>query len=867
MKRLLIIFVLLSSVIIPAKASEYFKNKYYPESLQWQRSDTEHFRIIYPKGQEDLLPATAQFAEDAYDFNGDIFKLDLDDRIYIIVYPSPQLFAQTQIIPYILPPNIGGFATFKDDRVVVPFNGDITYYRELLYHEISHIYQYHKFYKNPLAGLISKKFDMPTWVFEGLSEHATENWDNPKFMILKDAALNGNIHDVEYFHNPGNLDYLGYQEAHSLVEFLLKEGGELKFDNLLKDLNATLDIDESLQKIYVEDLEEIYLKWHRELTLDMHHWSSERTSIFRYKKDFHPANSLLTFRKGQFYITMDKSRLVRKIRGRKEYSETIVDPGPFEMIMAGEKLMALNGDETRLAFISYKNAEFFINTYDFVRRTLDSHPLKDVTSIKQVFYHEGSVYMLVKEGLGSKLLELEKAGGLSEQPLEYRNSDGIVITGDSQIEFSTVGKETYIHKDDSTLNISGTFIHAEAYTDNSLILLVTRESDNILIHYNMKNGEFTAFPPFRETITNFTFDDKGMVLSYYWNGKYRKMTADFPDYTGKIKTYDIYRTPELADSLYYETEDFQGKRFGDPLRFSGFIYGFTISENKYLKLNSGLMMDTILNEAQLAAYIGYYAGGSNELDFAILYRRSGNRPSYGASFIKDSFHRNDELYTYSRLSGDLVYPLSLNDSLKAEGGVRFTGFIEDKTEASPYGGISFIRDTAYGRIYPDYGMRLYLYGGASGEDDFSFETENDLRFYHMPVMLRLYYRYSKAEYLDDNYLRGYRDTYFPAEQKFIINMEIRTPMITIIPGFYSSFTLPPVSAFVFADAGLFTDDPGSSVLLEEGRLIDPVASVGGGMSLHLSSSMSLEMSFAWKTDIETIEQEPVVEFSVNRLFY
>ena len=867
MKRLLILAVILFAASGIVSSSEYFKNKYYPDDIHWNEAETEHFRIIYVKGREALLPVTAQFAEDAYDFNSDNFKIDVTGKIFIIVYPTPQLFTQTQLVPYILPPNIGGFATFKDDRVVVPFNGDVTYFRELLYHEISHIFQYHKFFKNPLAGLTAVSVKMPTWVFEGLSEHATENWSNPKFMILKDAVLNGYIHNRKYFDTSSGIDYLGYQEAHSLIDYLLETGSERDFERFLKDLNISLDADLSLKNIYGTDLDTLYVRWRAYLTEKMNGWAAKRPSLLGDSITMYPAGTLKVFSKGKFYIVVDKNRVVRKIMGDDDYCEVLFAPGPFTMLMASPLLTALNKDETRLAFIHYENAEYRISVYDFITRHISHEPLQGVSELKKLYFEGDALFVLAKRGTKSMLTEIRQGTPPREIELPYDEADDIVGDETQRLCLSTVGGETYIHAAAGTLNLEGTLIQAQSYTSDSIFLLLTRDSDNIICHYNLKTGRVTDFPAYRETITGFDFIDGGMLAEVFWNAERRPILIDMPDYDGESALTDIYQSPRLADSLYYEEDDFKGGKFNDPLRFNGFLYGFSISENKYLKLNTGFMLDSILNETQLVAYVGYFTGGSKELDFAIAYRKTGNRPSYGASFIKDSYHRNDDVYTSSFLSGDITYPFSLTDSLKASGGVRFTGFKDDKTVSEFYGGLAYIRDTAYGRIYPDYGMRLYLYAGGSGDGGFSPEAEADLRFYGMPFMSRLYFRHSKAVYLDDNYIRGYRDTYFAAENKYILNLEIRTPLITTIPGFYRSFTLPPISAFVFGDAGLFTDDTGSAVILDGRRLADPKASIGFGVTIHLSSSMSLDTSFAYKTDLEITEKKPVVEFSVNRLFY
>ena len=864
-KGLLSLLLLIWSLSLLQGAS-YFKNKYYPENITWIEVKTEHFRILYMKGHEYLLPLTAQFSEDAYDFNNDIFTSEIDNPIYLILYPSPQMFSQTQLVSTILPPNVGGFATFKKDRVVIPFNGDVTYFRELIYHEVSHIFQYHAFLKNPLAGLLAERINLPTWIFEGLSEHAAGTWKNPKWMVLKDAALYGRIHDPDYFLKAGTIDYLGYQEAHSLVSYLLSNYPEYQMDDFLKELNLRLDMDEALKTVYKIDFSTLYRRWREALTSDVQAWVSRRPTLFSQETHLFPEGSLFVFPGEHFYITAEEGSLVRRIADDDDYREVLYTPSPFTLLLTDRSAMALSDDRGKFAFIFYRNSRYHAGIYDFYTRTVTSVPLPDVTAVKRIFYHQGELHLLAKEGMTAAGYIL-KGGAFQKKNIPVDQADDWVKLGKEDLFFNTVGGQTYLHDGNRIFSVDGTLLSTAPFTEDSVLLLLTQGQDNILCHYNRKNNSFQNFKATRETVLDFTFTDHGMVRYLYVDGGTIPAVTPLPELGDRQEGGQVYTAPDLTDAVYYDTSDFDPVKFVDTLTLGGLLYGADITENKYVRLSTGMAMDSILNENQLFFVMGYHVNGSGELDFGLYYRRSGNRPSYMATLEKSTVHRNGEEYNLSQLSGEVLWPFSLTDSVMFQGGVRLEGFLGEGEETRPYAGLALIRDTAYGRLYPDYGIRAYLYGGLTFGSGTEPEIQADVRFYFMPFMLRLFYQDSASSYRDDNYLRGYRETYYATRHKLMANMEMRSPMIWILPGWKKPFQLPPLSLFLFGDAGLFTDDLSDITWTEEGRLADPLASFGYGVTLHLGQNMNLDMTFSHKTDFKEAEKKPVLEFSVNKLFY
>ncbi|MEW5994013.1 MAG: hypothetical protein AB1744_06420, partial [Candidatus Zixiibacteriota bacterium] len=124
-------------------AQFYFgKNKVQYTRFNWQVMTTEHFRIFFYEDETLLAEIAAGLAEDAYRELAARFNHEIPEKTPVIIYSSPNYFAQTNVVPGLLPESVAGFTEFMKGRVVVPFHGSYYDFHHVIKHELVHVFTF-----------------------------------------------------------------------------------------------------------------------------------------------------------------------------------------------------------------------------------------------------------------------------------------------------------------------------------------------------------------------------------------------------------------------------------------------------------------------------------------------------------------------------------------------------------------------------------------------------------------------------------------------------------------------------------------------------------------------------------------------------
>ena len=171
------------------------KNKVRYRDFKWEVLESEHLELHYEPEFQNLAVNAIEYLEEGYDHISEILHHELSHRPPIVIYQSHYQFQQTNIFPDFLPPGVAGFAEPLRFRMVIPFDGDLDEFRNVLVHELTHIFQYDIVHKGPIRRISSPISQPPTWIMEGLAEYTTPGRNTIDEMVLRDAVL----HDF-----PGN---------------------------------------------------------------------------------------------------------------------------------------------------------------------------------------------------------------------------------------------------------------------------------------------------------------------------------------------------------------------------------------------------------------------------------------------------------------------------------------------------------------------------------------------------------------------------------------------------------------------------------------------------------------------------------------
>lgn len=234
------IILLISAIsLIPSATGfgQYYfgRNKVQYHPFEWQILKTKHFDIYYYPEMEALAEIGASFAEEAYSELQDRMNHNILRRIPLVFYSSQPHFQQTNTLPYLIPPGVGGFFEFIKGRVVVPSDGSLYQFRRVIRHELVHVFQRSYVARVLKDHRIMRFRDAPLWFTEGLAEYWSEPWSTDAEMIIRDGIVNNTIFSIQHM---GAIwgTYLMYKHGQSILKYVADTYGEEKILQLLQNM-------------------------------------------------------------------------------------------------------------------------------------------------------------------------------------------------------------------------------------------------------------------------------------------------------------------------------------------------------------------------------------------------------------------------------------------------------------------------------------------------------------------------------------------------------------------------------------------------------------------------------------------------------
>ena len=253
------------------------KNKVTGQDFDWLIHRTEHFDIHYYPGEEQLVAIMADIVEEAYEKHSEDFEHELRDRTPLVLYQSHKDFQETNITLAELHEGVGGFAELFKRRMVIPFTGSMSAFREVIFHELVHIFQYDIIYQKPAGHFYSGEFlySPPIWFMEGTADYFANDNDATGEMVLRDASLANQIVPLmrlQDFRVLGSQVFLGYKIGQSAVEYFVETYGRDKVGQVMHELRhiRTKDLNQAFQNVIGIGLEQFDKEWR--LTVQKKYW-------------------------------------------------------------------------------------------------------------------------------------------------------------------------------------------------------------------------------------------------------------------------------------------------------------------------------------------------------------------------------------------------------------------------------------------------------------------------------------------------------------------------------------------------------------------------------------------------------------------
>jgi hypothetical protein len=245
----------------PARAQYYFgKNKVQYTQFDWQILSTDKFDIYFYGSERGLAEVAAQAAHESYSALSDRFNQQVEHRIPLIVYSAPRFFAQTNVVPSLLPENVAGFTEFYKGRVVLPFNGSYDDFRRVLQHELTHVFTYSKLASVAMAYKKLNIASPPLWFTEGIAEYFSRPWESDAEMIMSDLVLTGRFVNLDRIDEISGT-YLMYKEGESFCHFVAERYGEEFLVHLLENCWRDMDFEKVASFTFNKPIEEVGREW------------------------------------------------------------------------------------------------------------------------------------------------------------------------------------------------------------------------------------------------------------------------------------------------------------------------------------------------------------------------------------------------------------------------------------------------------------------------------------------------------------------------------------------------------------------------------------------------------------------------------
>ncbi len=257
MKKIrLIVLLLLTALLFP-----FGKNKVQHHDFDWKYIETEHFRIYYYQGGENLADFTADVAEKSLKRLKNDMMFVPRSKIHVLVYNSHNHFEETNVMGGIPEESVGGFTEFFKNRVVVPYEGNWEGFRHVIHHELTHAIMNQMLFQGNYQSIVSgiSKMNMPLWFIEGIAEYESRGgWDSESDQTVRDAVYHNYIGNVYYLNN-----YMAYKGGQSLFKYIADTYGSKKIGEILRAINIIRSAEDAFLDAIGTNFTELSQNWDR----------------------------------------------------------------------------------------------------------------------------------------------------------------------------------------------------------------------------------------------------------------------------------------------------------------------------------------------------------------------------------------------------------------------------------------------------------------------------------------------------------------------------------------------------------------------------------------------------------------------------
>ena len=758
--------LLMSSVVL---AQGFGKNKITAQRFDWHIHRTEHFDIHYYPSEAKLVPVMASIAEDAYEKHSEDFEHELEGRTPLILYKSHKDFQETNIILQELHEGIGGFAELFKHRIVIPFTGSLEAFREVIFHELIHIFQYDILYQKPHASIYSGEFlySPPMWFMEGMADYFAEDNDAIGEMVLRDASMSNNMVPLTELQNFNRLSspYLGYKMGQLAVAYLVDTYGRDKIAEILRGLrqSRTKNIDLVFKNVLGVSLKKFNTEYQQ--MVRKRYWpliedkelpnlvAKELTENSRFSHNIKPVWSpsgdiiaYVTANNGFLEIilmsakTGEKLDRITKRFFRNKYEEIRADSSGFDQSLA----WAPDGDH--IAFIGKHHDVNYLLEVNILTHKLTTYVELDFDTAMSPNYDgagERIIFSALKEGqtdLYTIDLETETVDRLTRDPFHdthpsWHPTKNIIVYASERDRKNRLILIDLDHRTERVLtDISSNAISPVWMSDGeSVLFCADRNGVYDAYKLDMNDMQVTRLTNLMTGCFNPSFspDEKHLLFSAYQSGKYDICVMKSDEIVSEqIETSPLDTTPvpivldtDASEQHYRIAKRKYSTR--SSFRFDAIMPEFSYGADGLFRSQVQMSASDMLGNHRVEISVINQSGGYFFPDFIAQYGFLTHRADVGAVIYNyHQYHllgsiRNQRgiLQRITGIGGFLSYPFDRYHRLDLGFSMYTTPFSYNYQTNVPYayyergflsvGSVAFVSDNTMWREWAPYRGKRY----------------------------------------------------------------------------------------------------------------------------------------------------------------
>jgi Tol biopolymer transport system component len=270
-------------LIFPIQISSQVSFSRNHSELKWKIIETDHFKIIYHQGIENIAHRVAQIAEQVY---GPI-TTDLG-----VEPPQKTPIVVTDYLDYSngLSTPLGHHILLWTQSYTKYTTGNLKWLQALVAHEFTHMVNFWAFRASP--GFWRELFALgmiPTWFLEGLAEYEAEPWCTHRDMLLRVVTYSQKIlpyKKMTGFIGADAIDArLVYEQGHSLVRYIVSRFGFEKIQLIIQNYRSLpISFNLALKRSLGISEKQLFSDWKKEVQDSYSHVSQKRIPLSQTNK-------------------------------------------------------------------------------------------------------------------------------------------------------------------------------------------------------------------------------------------------------------------------------------------------------------------------------------------------------------------------------------------------------------------------------------------------------------------------------------------------------------------------------------------------------------------------------------------------------